>query len=168
MTMTRPGAALDTSLPTSAASDAWRARPSPILPKRPRYTGRMPAWGWFVVIGLCIAAALPVIRTSSVTESGAELRALEAERERLHSEIRSLAAHVGQLGSLARIQREAVSRFNMVPARPTIALDVPLPPPARTLPTRFLPAPDEVDAGLLDPPLEHSVWRATIDALVFD
>ena len=129
MTTAKPGLALDASLPTSAASDSYRALPRPILPRRPRYTGRMPAWAWLAVFGLCIAATLPVMRTSSVTESGMELRSLEAERERLHSEIRSLAAHVGQLGSLARVQRQAEERLNMVPARPTVVLDVEQPPP---------------------------------------
>ncbi len=164
----KPSATLDTSLPASAASDAWRALPHRMLPKRPRYTGRVPAWAWIIVIGLCIAATLPVVRTSSVTESGSELRALEAERERLHSEIRSLAAHVGQLGSLARIQQQAMSRFNMVPARPTVALGIDLPPPARTLPTRFLPAPDIAEAESAEFSTERSVWQTTIEALVFD
>lgn len=168
MTTAKPSTTLDASLPASAASDAWHARPGPVLPKRSRYTGRMPAWAWLTVIGLCIAAVLPVVRSSSVTESGTELRVLEAERERLNSEIRSLAAHVGQLGSLARIQQQAVERFNMVPARPTIVLEVDLPPPARTMPTRFLPLPDERGGSAADLSIEHSFWRATIDALVFD
>ncbi len=168
MTTAKPSTTLDASLPTSAASDAWHARPHPVLPKRSRYTGRMPAWAWLTVIGLCIAAVLPVVRSSSVTESGTELRVLEAERERLDSEIRSLAAHVGQLSSLARIQQQAVERFNMVPARPTIVLEVELPPPARTMPTRFLPPPDERGGGGVDHSLAHSFWRATLDALVFD
>ncbi len=128
----------------------------------------MPAWAWLAVIGLCIAATLPVVRTSSVTESGSELRTLEAERERLNSEIRSLAAHVGQLGSLARVQQQAVQRFNMVPARPTVALEVELPPPARTMPTRFLPASEEPEVHASNRPLESSFWHAMIDALVLD
>ena len=148
-----------------------------MLPKRYRYTGRMPAWAWIAVFGLCIAAALPVFRTSSVTESGSELRALEAERERLTSEIRSLAAHVGQLGSLARIQQQAVERLRMVNAVPTTVLEVDSAPPARTLPARFLPATDSWGAGAPLPggdrlePDQHAarpVWRAILDVLVFD
>ena len=168
MTTAKPGTTLDASLPTSAASDAWHARPRPVLPRRPRYTGRMPAWAWLAVIGLCIAAVLPVMRTSSVTESGSELRALEAERERLNSEIRSLAAHVGQLGSLSRIQQQAVERFNMVAARPTIVLNVSQPPPARTMPTRFLPTSDSLDRDFNQPQTDTSVWQTMIDALVFN
>ncbi|MCY3558495.1 MAG: hypothetical protein OXH13_07610 [Chloroflexi bacterium] len=168
MTTAKPSTTLDASLPTSAASDAWHALPRPVLPRRPRYTGRMPAWAWLAVIGLCIAAVLPVMRTSSVTESGSELRALEAERERLNSEIRSLAAHVGQLGSLSRIQQQAVERFNMVPARPTIVLDVSQPPPARTMPTRFLPTSGSLDLDFNHSQTDTSVWQTMIDALVFN
>lgn len=170
MTTARPSTTLDASLPTSAASDAHHALPRPVLPRRPRYTGRMPAWAWLAVFGLCIAAALPVVRTSSVTESGTELRTLEAERERLNSEIRSLAAHVGQLGSLARVQQEAVERLNMVPARPTVVLEVEQPPPARTLPARFLPVGSEPPGGATQSSaeLDASVWRSIFDVLIFE
>ena len=170
MTTAKPSVALDTSLPISAASDAHHALPRPVLPRRSRYTGRMPAWAWLVVFGLCIAATLPVIRTSSVTESGTELRALEAERERLHSEIRSLAAHVGQLGSLARVEQQAVERLNMVPARPTVVLEVDQLPPARTLPARFLPLAGESDNEASQSTAEagRSVWRPILDTLIFE
>ena len=170
MTTAKPSTTLDASLPTSAASDSHHALPRPILPRRPRYTGRMPAWAWVAVFGLCIAATLPVIRVSNVTESGTELRALEAERERLNSEIRSLAAHIGQLGSLARIQQQAEERLNMVPARPTISLEVEQPPPARTLPSRFLPPDPQASAenSGSSRTAGESVWKAMFDVLIFD
>ena len=130
----------------------------------------MPAWAWIAVFGLCLAATLPVIRTSNVTESGTELRALEAERERLHSEIRSLAAHVGQLGSLARIRQQAEERLNMVPARPTVVLDVEQSPPPRTLPTRLsLPASQTVSgADHSSSTVGESVWNAIFHVLIFE
>ena len=170
MTTAKPSTTLDASLPTSAASDSHHALPRPVLPRRPRYTGRMPAWAWLAVFGLCIAATLPVIRTSSVTESGSELRILEAERERLNSEIRSLAAHVGQLGSLARVKHQAEERLNMVPARPTAALEVKQPPPARTLPSRFLPPSDTSVAALTksSSTADQSIWGAFFDVLIFE
>ncbi len=170
MTTARPGTALDASLPTSAASDSHHALPRPILPRRPRYTGRMPAWAWIAVFGLCVAATLPVLRTSSVTESGTELRALEAERERLHSEIRSLVAHVGQLGSLTRVRLQAEERLNMVPARPTVVLDVEQPPPARTLPARLLPLSPLVSAGgdALATTTDRTEWSSFFDLLIFE
>jgi len=170
MTTAKPGTTLDASLPTSAASDSHHAQPRPILPRRPHYTGRMPAWAWLAVFGLCIAATLPVIRVSSVTESGTELRILEAERERLRSEIRSLAAHIGQLGSLARVKQQAEERLNMVPARPTIVLEVQQPPPARVLPSRFLP-PDQRTNGAAPvsaPKDSQSVMGAMFDVLIID
>ena len=170
MTTAKSSTTLDASLPTSAASDSHHALPRPVLPRRPRYTGRMPAWAWLAVFGLCIAATLPVIRTSSVTESGSELRILEAERERLNSEIRSLAAHVGQLGSLARVKHQAEERLNMVPARPTSVLEVKQPPPARTLPSRFLPPSDTAIASQADPTAtaNQSIWGAIFDVLIFE
>ena len=170
MTTAKPSTTLDASLPTSAASDSYHALPRPILPRRPRYTGRVPAWAWLAVFGLCIAATLPVIRTSSVTESGTELRTLEAERERLSSEIRSLAAHVGQLGSLARVKHQAEERLNMVPARPTVVLDVEQQPPARMLPARFLPTVDRstISGGDASTLVGPSVWNAIFDVLIFE
>ena len=130
----------------------------------------MPAWAWLAVFGLCIAATLPVIRTSSVTESGTELRMLEAERERLNSEIRSLAAHVGQLGSLSRVKHQAEERLHMVPARPTSVLEVNLSPPARTLPSRFFPPSDQVNGGKADssPLADQSIWGAIVDVLILE
>ncbi len=170
MTTAKPSTTLDASLPTSAASDSFHALPRPILPRRPRYTGRMPAWAWLAVFGLCIAATLPVIRTSSVTESGTELRALEAERERLNSEIRSLAAHVGQLGSLSRVKLQAEERLNMVPARPTVVLEVEQLPPSRTLPARFLPFSDQLASSGEDSStaIGTSVWNTIFDVLIFE
>lgn len=170
MTTARPSTALDASLPTSAASDSHHALPRPILPRRPRYTGRMPAWAWIAVFGLCVAATLPVLRTSSVTESGTELRALEAERERLHSEIRSLAAHVGQLGSLARVRLQAEERLNMVPARPTVVLDVEQPPPPRTLPARLLPPSPlaSPNGDALATATDRSEWSSFFELLIFE
>ena len=170
--------AADSRTENLAAADGHRARPHPFLPRRYRYSGRMPAWAWIAIFGLCIAAALPVIRTSSVTESGGQLRALEAERERLTSEIRSLAAHVGQLGSLARIQQQAQERLKMVQATPTVVLEIDHEPPSRTLPARFLPADGSAvvtapgiavaAVGEPDHPAARPVWRAILDVLVFD
>ncbi len=128
----------------------------------------MPAWAWLAVLGLCIAATLPVIRTSSVTESGSQLVALEAERERLRSEIRSLTAHVGQLGSLARVKQQAEERLNMVPARPTSVLEVDHAPPARTLPSRFLPERASFVDDLSVASDDRSLWPAMLELLIFE
>ncbi len=169
MAVVKPRRTLDASLPPSAASDAHRARPRAVTPQRPRYTGRMPAWAWLVVIGLCLAATLPVMRSSSVTESGAELRALEAERERLNSEIRSLTAHVGEMSSLARVKEQAEARFNMVHARPTVTLAVEQQPPTLQLPARLLPLSVYSSRPAESvPAVGEAVWQSILDALIFD
>ena len=58
----------------------------------------------------------------------------------------------------------------MVPARPTVVLEVAQSPPARTLPARFLPAGSELTGGV-----EHastdagtSVWRSIFDVLIYE
>ncbi len=149
----------------SPAFDVGAHLPKPSLPARPRYTGRMPAWGWIAIFGLCIAAVLPVIQSSNVAESGAELLALEAERERLKSEVRSLATHVGKLGSLTRVAEEAQARLNMVRADPTVIVTVDHPAPARVMPSRFLPHHEPV---IRAPQSESSGWSALLGLLIFD
>lgn len=139
--------------------------PEPTLPTRPRYTGRMPAWAWIAIFGLCIAAVLPVIQSSNVTESGAELLALEAEREQLKSDVRSLATHVGTLGSLTRIEEQAKARLNMVRAEPTVILTVDHPAPARVMPSRFLP---NYDAVATPPRSAPSGWLGLLEFFIFD
>ena len=123
---------------------------------------RMPAWVWILLIGLCVAASLPVIQSSSATETGARLIALEAERERLRSELRTLAAHVGELASLNRIERDARTRLRMVNATPTVRLEVEHAPPARVMPSRYLPLPETVEHH--EPPR----WQALLDLLIAD
>lgn len=122
----------------------------------------MPAWVWILILGLCVAASLPVLQSSNATETGARLAALEGERERLRSELRTLAAHVGGLASLSRIEHDARTRLRMVDATPTVRLEVDHPPPARLVPSRYLPAPTV--AVQSDPPR----WQALLDLLILD
>lgn len=150
------------------AIDAQRARPRMLWPVRPRYSGHVPTWVWLAVLGLCFAAALPVVRAATVTESASELQQLETDRARLQSEIRSLAAHVGQLGSLARVQEQAEERLNMVLARPTAVLEVSISPPARTLPTRFLPHDSDHSASGKTPSRDLTNWQVIADLLILE
>ena len=122
---------------------------------------KMPAWAWLAIIGFCIAAALPVVQSSNVTESGARLLQLEAERERLKSDVRQLSAHLGELASLGRIEAEAQSRINMVHASPTIVIDVDAPPPAQVMPSRYLPVIET------EPQSEPPSWQGVLDFLIF-
>lgn len=123
---------------------------------------RMPAWVWILLVGLCLAASLPVLQSSNATETGARLIALEAERERVRSELRTLAAHVGELASLNRIEQDARIRLRMVDATPTVRLEVDQPPPARVMPSRYLPVPEPV--AYHEPPR----WQAWLDLLIAD
>lgn len=147
------------------AIDVGAHLPRPSLPARPRYTGRMPAWGWLAIFGLCIAAVLPVLQSSNVTESGAQLLALEAERERLKSDVRSLATHVGALGSLTRVEEQAKARLNMVRATPTVIITVDHPAPARVMPSRFLPY---REPAVVAPTAAPSGWTALLELLIVD
>jgi len=123
---------------------------------------RMPAWVWILIIGLCVAASLPVLQSSNATETGARLAALEAERERLRSELRTLSAHVGELASLNRIEHDARTRLRMVEATPTVRLEVDHSPPARLVPSRYLPAPTAAA------PSDSPRWQALLDLLILD
>ncbi len=121
---------------------------------------RMPAWAWILLLGLCVAASLPVLQSSNAAETGSRLIALEAERDRLHSERRALAAYVGRLASLSRIEQHARGRLRMVDAPPTVTLEVEHAPPPRVMPSRFLPASERV----LD--REAPRWQALLDLLI--
>ena len=107
---------------------------------RPVQRGRLPAAIWLGVIGIAFAAFLPVLQTSDATSAGSAARELEHGRDRLQAEVRLLASQVGELTALSRVERVARERLDLVPARPTVALSVELPPPPRLLPARFLPA----------------------------
>lgn len=107
---------------------------------RPMQRGRLPVAIWLGVVGVAFAAFLPVLQTSDATSAGSAARELERGRNRLQAEVRLLASQVGELTALSRVERVARERLDLVPARPTVALPVELPPPARLLPARFLPA----------------------------
>lgn len=153
---------------TAATPTAPRARPTALAARGLREYrqllphAKMPAWVWILIVGLCVAASLPVLQSSSATETGSRLIALEAERERLRSELRTLAAHVGELASLNRIEVDARTRLRMVDATPTVRLEVGHPPPARVMPSRYLPTPERVEH--YEPPR----WQAWLDLLIAD
>ena len=123
---------------------------------------RLPVWAWIVIATLCVAAVLPVVQSSNATETGARLIALEAERERMRSEIRHLSAHVGELASLSRVELHARGRLRMVDATPTVTVEVDRAPPARVVPSRFLPASEPVERQ------ERARWQALLDFLIIE
>lgn len=111
---------------------------------RPVQRGRLPLAVWLGVVGLALAALLPVLQTSDATSASGAARELERDRARLQAEVRLLASQVGELTALSRVERVARERLGLVPARPTVALSVDEPPPPSVLPSRFLPAPTPV------------------------
>ena len=158
MSAAAPAASVGASVEEGAQRSARRAfGQRRLLPQ-----ARMPAWVWILIIGLCVAASLPVLQSSNATETGARLAALEAERERLRSELRTLSAHVGELASLNRIEHDARTRLRMVEATPTVRLEVDHSPPARLVPSRYLPAPTAAA------PSDSPRWQALLDLLILD
>ena len=116
---------------------------------RPLQRSGLPLAVWIAVLGIAVAAFLPVLQTSDATAAAAEVRTLERGRARLQAEVRLLASQVGELTALARVEQVAVERLDMVPARPTVVLTVEHLPPPRLLPARFLPQRDiELETAL--------------------
>lgn len=157
-------AASGAALPAAAdAAAGLRVRqPRERVTTQRRIYGRLPLWAWISIFGLCFAAVLPVLQTSGQTEAGRRLLELEAQREALQSEVRGLAADVGQLASLQRIEHEARHRLGLIPAPPTHVIRVDHPPPARTLPARFEPTFEDGETNA--PPF----WQAILDVLIID
>ncbi len=105
-----------------------------------------------VAVGL--AALIPLIQSSVATTTNSNVQRLEQERIDWEARLHELELEVATMGSLERIENEAVSRLHMTPPKETryITVDVPA-PEERRLPSRFLPP---------EPKLEEpgpSVWE---------
>ena len=132
------------------------------LQVRPIRRASIPIWLWLGILSIAIAALLPILQTSDATERGAALRALEREGAALTAEVRLLSSQVGELASLARVDRVARERLGLTPARPTTLLAADTPPPARLLPARLLPPPEPAE--------RESVpwWQRALRLLIFE
>ena len=141
------------------------ALPAPLVRRaggrvRPVQRTRLPLWIWVGLVGLTVAALLPVLQSSDAAATGATLAALERDRAGLQADVRLLASQVGELTALSRIEKVAGERLGLTPARPTTVLAVDQPPPDRLLPARFLP---RRQAALeLQPPW----WQQVLDVLI--
>ena len=122
-----------TALPMPVARRAATRVPAPVR------RARLPLWVWVGVIGLSIAAVLPVAQSSDATATGATVRDLERQRAAAQAEVRQLASQVGELTSLEHVAAVARERLGLTLARPTVILEVDAAPPERLLPARFLP-----------------------------
>ncbi|MEE9277797.1 MAG: hypothetical protein V3V06_05255 [Dehalococcoidia bacterium] len=127
---------------------------------RPVQRTHLPLWVWIGLIGIALAALLPVLQSSQATSTGAELRALERARAAQQAQIRQLASQVGELAALARVETVARERLGLTPAHPTTVLSVDDPPPDRLLPARFLPRREPVVET------ELPWWRQLVDVLI--
>ncbi len=127
---------------------------------RPVQRTHLPLWVWIGLIGIALAALLPVLQSSQATSTGAELRALERARAAQQAQIRQLASQVGELAALARVETVARERLGLTPARPTTVLSVDAPPPDRLLPARFLPRREPVVET------ELPWWQQLVDVLI--
>jgi hypothetical protein len=90
------------------------------------------------------AALLPVAQSSNTTTTGYELHRLETRKADLQAAIYNAQTDIAELGSLARVEREARGRLSMVPAERTTLVQVGEPAPeVRQVPARFLPVPEQ-------------------------
>ncbi len=137
-------------------------RPDRREQERPRLLG-LTGVGFAVVVAAGMAVAvLPVAQNSSATTAGQEVRALERRRSDLQASIYNMQNDVAQLGSLARIDREARERLGMVPANRSVIVQVPEVGPAqRDVPARYLP----VETGTPTPPARRSPLDAILSRL---
>jgi cell division protein FtsL len=139
----------------------------PAIPFRrpfPRLHGRATL---LVIAGLLALgmALAQVNQFSRLTSTGYEIEELSRQRAAQQAANHELEAEVAQLSSLARVDIEARTRLQMVPAARRLYIEVNAPTPARqTLPTRYLPtAPAPEPVAKDDAPL----WRRALDLLPF-
>lgn len=91
-----------------------------------------------LVVGL--AALLPLVQSSGATTTAGNIRLLEQQKADWQARIRELELEVASLGSLDRIEQEAMRRWKMTTPRETQYVTVDAPPPEqRRLPSRYLP-----------------------------
>ncbi len=91
-----------------------------------------------LVVG--VAALLPLIQTSLATSTGGNVSRLEQVRGDWEARLHEQEVRVAELGSLARVEREAKARLKMVAPDSITYLVVDAPAPAQhRLPSRYLP-----------------------------
>lgn len=160
------------ALPIEAAAPEAVPAAGPVVPSgvphglartEGRVYARIPVWAWAAILGLCLAAVLPVLQTSGQTEAGVRLLELEAQREQLRSEVRGRAAQAGELTSLTRIEHEARTRLGMIAAFPTASIEVQSAPPPRELPSRYEPRLEAAPEARSKSPLQR-----LLELLIFD
>jgi len=91
-----------------------------------------------LVVGL--AALLPLVLSSGATTTAGNVQMLQQQKTEWQARVRELELEVAGLGSLDRIEQEAIRRWKMAPPAEVhyITIDAP-PPEAPKLPSRYLP-----------------------------
>jgi len=107
-------------------------------------------------VAIGVAALLPLIQSSSATDTAGDVRALESQRTDWRARLRALELEVAGMGSLSRIEAEAAARFRMGTPKELhyIGIDAPA-PEARKIPSRYLP--EEAENGSDSPSLVEDV-----------
>ena len=99
-------------------------------------------------VAVALAALLPLVQSSSATTTAGRIAQLERQKADWQARTRELEAEIATMGSLDRIEKEAVERLHMAPPTEAYYITVDVPPPEeRKLPSRFLPPAQEREEG---------------------
>ena len=109
------------------------------LPRRSGLTAILPT----IVAFISLSSLLLLVQTSRVTSAGYDIERLQEIREEWKQKNYQLEYEIATLEGLDRIEREAVTRLNMIPATQQVYLNVDLPSQAKLTPEINLPTPDE-------------------------
>lgn len=118
---------------------------APKASARPRTAGALQAGNLPVLLTVAamvvgLAALLPLVQSSDATTTAGNIQLLEQQQTDWQARLRELELQVASLGSLDRIQAEAVQRLKMVPPQEIHYIAVPAPAPQQSkLPNRYLP-----------------------------
>jgi hypothetical protein len=118
----------------------------------------------FTLALVAFAILLPVMQSSDEAAQGYRIRALEQQQVDLQAKIYSTQSEIAQLGSLARVDREARSRLGMVPEERTVGVSISAPLPS----THRLPNYYFQPATQVAPPANDSVWQKLLRLLPFN
>jgi cell division protein FtsL len=98
-----------------------------------------------VIIG--ITAMLPLVQSSGATSTAGHIEQLQQDKAGLQARLRELEVEVATLGSLSRVESEAINRLGMEKPKDIHYIPIEMSPPEeRKLPGRFLPPEPESTA----------------------
>lgn len=99
-----------------------------------------------LVVGL--AALLPLVLSSGATTTAGNVQILQQQKTEWQARVRELELEVAGMGSLDRIEQEAIRRWKMTTPAEVHYITVDAPPPeAPKLPSRYLPPETQGQGG---------------------